>query len=196
MFILPLYAKYQTKLVRVRTTSMRNIENIAKRNQLLIIILNTFETYIVLGKGCGQPENLFLRGFLTIRKFLMIKILSVLSLAVLTACGGGNQPELPAVVKLPEPINLPAPFVIGPSVTVGVPSIPVVGPGEMAQLPFVIGPVKGREVTITPTVVIGPSPVIQPKINYCTDGFVVGPCVKLDTSCKPDSSGFVIGPCS
>jgi hypothetical protein len=58
----------------------------------------------------------------------MIKILSVLSLAVLTACGGGNQPELPAVVKLQEPVNLPAPFVIGPSVTVGVPSIPVVAP--------------------------------------------------------------------
>ena len=175
---------------------MRNIENIAKRNQLLIIILNTFETYIVLGKGCGQPENLFLRGFLTIRKFLMIKILSVLSLAVLTACGGGNQPELPAVVKLPEPINLPAPFVIGPSVTVGVPSIPVVGPGPMAQLPFVIGPVSGRVVTIVPSVVIGPSPVIQPAINYCTDGFVVGPCVKLDSTCKPDASGFVIGPCT
>ena len=193
---LQLYTEYQIKHVRVRTTSMRNIENIAKKSAANIIILNIFETYIVLGKGCGQPENLFLRGFLTIRKFLMIKILSGLSLAVLTACGGGNQPELPVVVKLPEPINLPEPFVIGPSVTVGVPSIPVVGPGPMAQLPFVIGPVKGREVTITPTVVIGPSPVIQPKINYCTDGFVVGPCVKLDTSCKPDASGFVIGPCT
>jgi hypothetical protein len=177
--------------VRTRTTSIRNIENITK----IITMLNTFETYIVLGKGCGQPENLFLRGFLTIRKFLMIKILSVLSLAVLTACGG-NNPEPSTVVKLPEPVSLPAPFVIGPSVTVGVPSIPVVGPGPMAQLPFVIGPVKGREVTITPSVVIGPSPVIQPAIKYCTDGFVVGPCVTLPTTCQPDASGFVIGPCT
>jgi len=29
--ILPLYTNYQTKHVRVRTTSMRNIENIAKK---------------------------------------------------------------------------------------------------------------------------------------------------------------------
>jgi len=128
----------------------------------------------------------------------MIKILSVLSLAVLTACGGGNEPtptELPKVVQLSVPADLPAPFVLGPSGTVGVSNVPVVGPGPMAQLPFVIGPVKGPEAIIVPTVVIGPSTVVQPAINYCTDGFVVGPCVKLDTTCKPDASGFVAGPC-
>jgi hypothetical protein len=129
----------------------------------------------------------------------MIKILSVLSLAVLTACGGGNEPaapELPKVVQLSALAVLPAPFVIGPSITVGVPNIPVVGPGPMAQLPFVIGPVKGPEVTIVPSVVIGPSPVMQPAINYCTDGFVVGPCAMLPSTCKPDATGTVIGPCT
>ena len=125
----------------------------------------------------------------------MIKILSVLSLAVLTACGGNNGPELPKIVKLSEPITLPAPFVIGPGGTVGVPTIPVVGPGPMAQLPFVIGPVTGREVTIVPSVVVGPSVGPQPTINYCTDGFVVGPCTPLPATCKPDASGFVVGPC-
>ena len=128
----------------------------------------------------------------------MIKILSVLSLAVLTACGGGNEPtppELPKVVQLSALAVLPAPFVIGPSITVGVPNIPVVGPGPMAQLPFVIGPVKGPEVTIVPSVVIGPGPVVQPAINYCTDGFVVGPCTTLPSTCKPDATGTVIGPC-
>ena len=71
---------------------MRNIENIAKRNQLLIIILNTFETYIVLGKGCGQPENLFLRGFLTIRKNLMKKTLMAVtgSLVLLSGCASND----------------------------------------------------------------------------------------------------------
>ena len=129
----------------------------------------------------------------------MIKILSVLSLAVLTACGGGNEPtttELPKVVQLSTAASLPPPFVVGPSGTVGVPTIPVVGPGPMAQLPFVIGPVAGREVTIVPSVVVGPSVGPQPAINYCTDGFVVGPCVALPTTCRPDASGFVIGPCS
>ena len=129
----------------------------------------------------------------------MIKILSVLSLAVLTACGGGNDPpttELPKVVQLSTAASLPPPFVIGPDITVGVPTIPVVGPGPMAQLPFVVGPVTGREVTIIPSVVVGPSPVIQPTIKYCTDGFVVGPCTPLPSTCRPDASGFVIGPCS
>ena len=125
----------------------------------------------------------------------MIKILSVLSLTVLTACGGSNQPELPKVVKLLDPIVLPIPFVVGPSGTVPVPTVPVVGPGPVAQLPFVIGPVKGPEVIITTPVVIGPSPIIQPTINYCTDGFVVGPCTPLPATCQPDSSGFVVGPC-
>ena len=126
----------------------------------------------------------------------MIKILSVLSLAALTACGGGNEPELPKVVEIPTPVELPSPFVIGPSGTVSVPTIPVVGPGEMAKLPFVIGPVKGPEVTIIPNVVIGPSPVVQPTIKYCTDGFVVGPCTPLPSTCKPDAGGFVTGPCT
>jgi len=142
----------------------------------------------------------------------MIRILSILSLAVLTACGGNttSEPPKPQVVKLSEPINLPVPFtvgpqhqtptapqfVVGPSGTVPVPSVPVVGPGPIAQLPFVIGPVKGPEVTITTPVVIGPTRVTQPVINYCTDGFVVGPCTPLPTTCKPDASGFVIGPCS
>ena len=128
----------------------------------------------------------------------MIKILSVLSLAVLTACGGGNEPatpELPKVVQLSTLAVLPAPFVIGPVNTVAVSNVPVVGPGPMAQLPFVIGPVKGPEAIIVPAVVIGPTVGPQPVIKYCTDGFVVGPCVKLDTTCKPDASGFVIGPC-
>ena len=126
----------------------------------------------------------------------MRKILTLLSIAVLTACGGGSQPELPKIVTLPDPVSLPAPFVIGPSGTVPVPNVPVVGPGPVAQLPFVIGPVKGPEVTLTNQVVIGPSPVIQPAIKYCTDGFVVGPCVALPTTCKPDASGFVVGPCT
>lgn len=127
----------------------------------------------------------------------MVKILSVLSLAVvLAACGGGNEPEPPKVVTLPEPVVLPPPFVIGPGGTVGVPSIPVVGPGAMAQLPFVIGPVSGREVTIIPSVVIGPTVGPHPVINYCTDGFVVGPCTPLPSTCRPDSNGFVVGPCS
>ena len=47
---------------------------------------------MVLGKGCGQPENLSLRGFLTIRKPLMIKnTLSVLTVAVLTVGCATNQ---------------------------------------------------------------------------------------------------------
>ena len=47
---------------------------------------------MVLGKGCGQPENLSLRGFLTIRKSRMIKnTLSVLTVAVLTVGCATNQ---------------------------------------------------------------------------------------------------------
>ena len=128
----------------------------------------------------------------------MIRILSILSLTVLTACGGNTttEPPKPQVVKLSEPINLPVPFTVGPQPQT--PTTPqfVVGPGPIAQLPFVIGPVKGPEVIITTPVVIGPTRVTQPVINYCTDGFVVGPCTPLPTTCKPDASGFVIGPCS
>ncbi len=89
---LQLYTEYQIKHVRIRTTSMRNIENIAKKSAANIIILNIFETYIVLGKDCRQPENLSLRGFLTIRKTRMIKnTLSVLTVAVLTVGCATNQ---------------------------------------------------------------------------------------------------------
>ena len=122
----------------------------------------------------------------------------MLLVATLTACGGGNTPELPKAVTLSDKdiAELPAPFVIGPAGTVPVSTVPVVGPAPAPELPFVIGPVTGQQVTLTPTVIIGPSPVIQPTINYCTDGFVVGPCVRLPTTCQPDASGFVIGPCA
>ena len=106
----------------------------------------------------------------------------------------------------PQPQTSCAPqFVVGPAVTVvgptpctvPVPSVPVVGPSPVAQLPFVIGPVAGPVVTLTPPIVIGPSIVTQPVINYCTNGFVVGPCTPLPTTCKPDTpGGFVTGPCS
>jgi len=104
----------------------------------------------------------------------------------------GPQPQTPCAPQ----------FVAGPVVgptpcTVPVPSVPVVGPGPVAQLPFVIGPIAGPVVTLTPPVVIGPSIVTQPVINYCTNGFVVGPCTPLPTTCKPDTpGGFVTGPCS
>ena len=120
-------------------------------------------------------------------------------IAVLTACGGNSEPPvMPKVVTLSDQTvaTLPTPFVAGPAGTVTVPSVPVVGPGPAAQLPFVVGPVKGPEVTVIPNVVVGPSLVVQPTINYCTDGFVVGPCVKLSNTCTPDASGFVIGPCT
>jgi hypothetical protein len=61
---------------------------------------------------------------------------------------------------------------------------------------FVTGPVAGPTVTVTPPVVIGPSVVPQPVINYCRDGFIVGPCTPLPTTCRPDASGFVTGPCT
>ena len=124
----------------------------------------------------------------------------LLLVATLTACGGGNNetPELPKLVTLSAKTiaDLPAPFVVGPVVTTAVYNVPVVGPGPAAQLPFVIGPVKGPIAIIDPPVVVGPTSSTQLPINYCTDGFVVGPCVKLDTTCKPDASGFVIGPCT
>jgi hypothetical protein len=104
----------------------------------------------------------------------------------------------PPFVTGPNPDGSPSgPFVVGPSGTVPVPGVPVVGPGPVAQLPFVIGPVAGPIVTLTPPVVIGPSIVPQPVINYCTNGFVVGPCTPLPPTCKPDTpGGFVTGPCS
>jgi hypothetical protein len=76
----------------------------------------------------------------------------------------------PPFVTGPGPQTPTAPqFVVGPSGTVPVPSVPVVGPGPVAQLPFVTGPIAGPVVTLTPPVVIGPSVVSQPVINYCTD---------------------------
>jgi hypothetical protein len=83
------------------------------------------------------------------------------------------------------------PFVVGPAVTV--PSPVVIGPTP--TVPFVAGPVAGPVVTVSPPVIIGPSRIVQPVINYCTDGFVVGPCTPLPTTCRPDSNGFVVGPC-
>jgi hypothetical protein len=128
----------------------------------------------------------------------MRKIVISLAVATLTACGGGTitEPPKPQVVKLSDPTNLPVPFVVGPSGTVPVHNVPVVGPGPVAQLPFVIGPVSGPIALIDPPVVVGPTRITQPVINYCTDGFVVGPCTPLPTTCRPDASGFVIGPCS
>jgi len=113
----------------------------------------------------------------------------------------GPQPQTPTAPQFvvgPQPQTPTAPqFVVGPSGTVPVPSVPVVGPGPVAQLPFVTGPVAGPIVTLTPPIVIGPSVVPQPVINYCTDGFVVGPCTPLPSTCKPDTpGGFVTGPCS
>jgi len=125
----------------------------------------------------------------------MRKIISLLLVTVLTACGGGTtEPPKPQVVKLSDLTNLPAPFVVGPSGTV--PSPVVVGPTP-PTVTFVTGPVVGPTVTLTPPIVIGPSVVPQPIINYCRDGFIVGPCTPLPTTCKPDTpGGFVTGPCS
>lgn len=121
----------------------------------------------------------------------MRKILTLLSLAALSACGGGSVgPAQPQIVKLSAQTiaEMPSPFVVGPSGTTPVPTTTV-------QLPFVVGPVIGPTVIVTPPVVIGPSRTTQPTINYCTDGFVVGPCTPLPSTCRPDTSGFVAGPC-
>ena len=140
----------------------------------------------------------------------MRKILTLLSIVALAACGGGTttEPSTPQIVKLsaqtladmPPPFVVgppPAPtapqFVVGPSGTV--PSPVVVGPA-LPIVTFVTGPVAGPTVTVTPPVVIGPSVVPQPVINYCRDGFIVGPCTPLPTTCRPDASGFVTGPCT
>jgi hypothetical protein len=141
----------------------------------------------------------------------MRKFLTLLSIIALTACGGGTttEPPKPQIVKLSvETLSqMPPPFVTGPNPD-GSPSGPfvagpggvtpvVVGPTPVVQLPFVIGPVSGPVVTLTPPVVIGPSIIPQPVINYCTNGFIVGPCTPLPTTCKPDTpGGFVTGPCS
>jgi hypothetical protein len=135
----------------------------------------------------------------------MRKFLTLLSILALTACGGGTtEPPKPQVVKLsPEAIaQLPLGFTTGPN-TDGSPSGPfVVGPSGTVPIPtippvtFVTGPVVGPIITISPPIVIGPSRITQPTINYCKDGFIVGPCTPLPTTCRPDASGFVAGPCS
>jgi len=139
----------------------------------------------------------------------MRKIISLLSIIALTACGGGStEPPNPQIVKLstrslaeiPPPFVVgptPAPtapqFVVGPSGTV--PSPVVVGPTP-PTVTFVTGPVAGPTVIVSPPIVIGPTRITQPVINYCTDGFIVGPCTPLPTTCRPDASGFVVGPCT
>jgi len=156
----------------------------------------------------------------------MTKFLSLLSVAVLTACGGSDttpEPPKPQIVKLsaeaiaqlppgfttgPNADGSPSgPFVAGPPPAVTAPQF-VVGPSGTVPSPvvvgptppnviFVTGPVAGPTVTISPPVVIGPSIVPQPVINYCRDGFIVGPCTPLPSTCKPDTpGGFVTGPCS